>query len=432
MMRLPRIAPPAALMLALTGPLAHAQTPAPAPRRAPQTTTGGMTAASVRATLRRNSDRAAASLRASFGADNLKAGLKPRIDDNPDGLTIAWIIDLSGATLRETPRVVSDDGTYSFLLQPVGDSGLWAGVDYRPQGIAARWSYLVNGTRIGSGQIETYPTAPELKAQAGVPKGVLTKMPPWTSQIFAGTVRDWWVYVPAQYDPNNPPAVCVFQDGGGSTGFATTVFDNMIAKGDIPPTVGIFINPGTFIDGNRSDRSIEYDTLSDKYARFLLEEILPEVEKTTKLTHDPNRRIIEGVSSGGICAWTVAWERPDEFRNVITGVGSFVNLQGGPTGIGGGHNYPTLIRKSVGYDQKTPPKPIRIYMTDGANDLDNPFGNWPNANQGMDKALSWAGYDHRFVFGNGFHGGSYIRALFPDALRWVWRTGAYAPQKAGE
>jgi enterochelin esterase family protein len=127
------------------------------------------------------------------------------------------------------------------------------------------------------------------------------------------------------------------------------------------------------------------------------------------------------VSSGGICAFTVAWEHPEAFRKVASGVGSFVNLQGGATGIGGGHNYPILIRKSVGNDKTIPPKPIRVYLSDGANDLDNPFGNWPLANQYMAKSLAWAGYDHKFVYGNGFHSGRYSQYLMPDTLRWLWR-----------
>ncbi len=124
----------------------------------------------------------------------------------------------------------------------------------------------------------------------------------------------------------------VFQDGGGYTGFVPTVFDNLIAKGDMPVTVAVFINPGSGPgEGGRGQRSVEYDTLSDRYARFLLEEILPEVEKTVKLRHDPESRAIAGISSGGICAWTVAWERPDEFRKVLSWVGSFTNIASGKT-----------------------------------------------------------------------------------------------------
>jgi enterochelin esterase-like enzyme len=175
-------------------------------------------------------------------------------------------------------------------------------------------------------------------------------------QDLRGTSRDWWVYIPAQAAAGKPLSVMVFQDGGGPKNSIPTIFDNMIAKGEIPPMVGIFLNPGSF-DDKRSNRSVEYDTLSDKYARFLLEEILPEVGKMATLTTDPNERAIFGVSSGGICAFTVAWERPEAFRKVASGVGSFVNLQGGATGIGGGHNYPISSAKVSGTTRQIPRSP---------------------------------------------------------------------------
>jgi enterochelin esterase family protein len=238
-------------------------------------------------------------------------------------------------------------------------------------------------------------------------------MAPWESQIFAGTKRDWWVYVPAQYKADAPAAVMVFQDGAGAKDFVPVVFDNLIAKGDMPVTVGVFIQPGLFSDA-RSNRSFEYDTLSDQYARFLLEEILPEVEKTVKLRHDAASRAIGGASSGGICAFTVAWERPTEFSKVLSWIGSFTNLASGKTLREGGHNYPALIRR-------TPKKPIRVFLQDGANDLDNVAGSWPLANQSMAKSLAFARYDYRFEYGQGFHNNRHGRAMLPDTLRWLWR-----------
>jgi enterochelin esterase family protein len=205
----------------------------------------------------------------------------------------------------------------------------------------------------------------------------------------------------------------VFQDGAGYKDFVPTAFDNLIAEKAMPVTVGVFLNPGTF-DGGRPNRSFEYDTLSDQYARFLLEEILPEVEKTVKLRHDADGRAIAGISSGGICAWTVAWERPDEFSKVLSWVGSFTNIASGKTLREGGHNYEALIRKS-------PKKPIRAFLQDGANDLDNNNGNWPLANQQMAKALEFKGYDYKFVFGQGFHSNKHGRSILPDSLRWLWR-----------
>ena len=250
-----------------------------------------------------------------------------------------------------------------------------------------------------------------------MPRGTVKQMPPWESKIFAGTKRDWWVYVPAQYTDASPAAVMVFQDGAGPKDYVPTVFDNLIAKKDMPVTVGIFIQPGIRADGG-ANRSFEYDTLSDQYARFLLEEILPEVEKTVKLRHDAASRAISGASSGGICAFTVAWERPNEFSKVLSWIGSFTNIASGKTVREGGHNYEAMVRK-------TPRKPIRVFLQDGANDLDNNNGNWPLANQTLAKSLSFARYDYRFEFGQGFHSNRHGRAILPDSLRWLWR--GYVP-----
>lgn len=353
-------------------------------------------------------------IRGAWKAEDLKNGARPKVED----LTVAWAMDAPGLAAGETPRVVSEDGAFTLPLKRVEGTDLYVNAATLPEGTAMRWAYQVGGEKKGGGQLEVYTAPLENKPRPDVPKGKVTQMPQWKSNIFAGTVRDWWVYVPAQYTPDKPAAVMVFQDGQNAFNWASTCFDNMIASGEIPVTVGIFISPGKFADDGRNNRSFEYDTLSDQYARFLLEEILPEVEKTTKLRHDPAGRAIIGESSGGIAAFTVAWEKPDQFGKVISWIGSYVNLKGGATGIGGGHNYPTLIRQSK---TKNALKPIRVFLQDGANDLDNPFGNWPLANQSMAKALAWAGYDYKFVLGNGFHSGSHGRAIFPDTLRWLWR-----------
>jgi enterochelin esterase-like enzyme len=209
----------------------------------------------------------------------------------------------------------------------------------------------------------------------------------------------------------------VFQDGGNYVNpkgqfRVATVFDNLIHKGEMPVTIGIFLNPGVIPASKpnaepRRNRSFEYDTLSDQYARFLLEEILPMVGEKYNLTDDPNMRAIGGISSGGICAFTVAWERPDAFRKVLSHVGSFTNIRGG-------HVYPALIRK-------TEPKPIRVFLQDGSGDLDNLHGNWPLANQEMAAALKFARYDYQFIFGDGGHNGKHGGAILPDSLRWLWR-----------
>lgn len=267
-------------------------------------------------------------------------------------------------------------------------------------------------------QDEQYVLGPDSQVQAGVPQGKVTQMPAWTnSKIYPGTTRDWWVYVPAQLQPGQAANVMVFCDGGGFVKAdgqfrAPVVFDNLIAKGEMPVTIGVFINPGVFPKTNpkekpRSNRSFEYDSLGDPYARFLMEEILPEVAKLHKLTDDPEGRAICGNSSGGICAFTVAWERPDAFRKVVSHIGSFTNIRGG-------YVYPALIRKSE-------KKPLKIFLQDGRNDIDNQFGNWPLANQDMAAALKFAGYDYQFVLGEGTHNGRHGASLLPDTLRWLWK-----------
>ncbi len=259
-----------------------------------------------------------------------------------------------------------------------------------------------------------YKYGPDSEPQAGVPQGTVTKMPPWKSEVFAGTVRDWWIYVPAQYDPQKPACVMVFQDGEWYVNpkgdfRVPVVFDNLIHKKEMPVTIGIFLNPGVFPDkrkGLGKNRSVEYDTLSPKYAEFLEKEILPEVAKKYNLRNDPEARAICGISSGGICAWTVAWERPDLFRKVLSHVGSFTNIRGGDA-------YPGKIRK-------TPKKPIRVFLQAGKLDLDNEHGNWPLANMQMELALKFKGYDYKFVMGEEGHNGKHGGAILPDSLRWLW------------
>lgn len=272
------------------------------------------------------------------------------------------------------------------------------------------------------GAADDYKHGADSERHQGVPQGKVEKYH-WKSQVFPGTERDYWVYVPAQYQADKPACVMVFQDGETYVkeqgDFRTPiVFDNLIHKSEMPVTIGIFINPGVILaakpgEGPRKNRSFEYDTLSDQYARFLLEEMLPEVGKQYRLTTDPEGRAICGISSGGICAFTVAWERPDAFRKVLSHVGSFTNIRGG-------HVYPALIRK-------TEPKPIKVFLQDGSGDLDNLHGNWPLANQEMAAALKFAKYDYEFAYGDGGHNGKHGGAILPDSLRWLWKD-YHAPQ----
>lgn len=260
---------------------------------------------------------------------------------------------------------------------------------------------------------------PDSEERKGVPKGEVTEHEWNKSKIYPGTVRKYWVYVPKQYRITTKACLYVSQDGILYN--APTVFDNLIHKKEMPVTIGIFIKPGDKPlkpgepprkrpDGRPAppaNRSVEYDTLSDTYAKFLIEEIIPEVAKKYNLTNDPEGRCIAGSSSGGICAFTVCWERPDYFRKCFTTVGSFTNIRGGD-------KYPELVRNS-------PKKPIRIFQQDGANDIVNEFGSWPEANKAMAAALEEKGYDHKFVFGEGQHSSVHGTQIFPDAMRWIWR-----------
>ncbi|MFZ4506915.1 MAG: alpha/beta hydrolase [Fimbriimonas sp.] len=342
-------------------------------------------------------------VRAWFG-DDLGKGVNPKIH----GTQVVFAVEAD-----QPAEVVAADGTFSLRLRRLGKTPLQVGFLNLKDGDGGLWWYLSGEKKIGGGVLEVYSDDPDTKEQPGVAKGELRTMPPFQSRIFAGTTRDWWIHLPSKRDPNQPLAVMVFQDGQWMKNYTPIMFDNLIAKGQMPPTVGVFITPGLFADG-RSNRSFEYDTLSDQYAQFLLQEILPEVEKVQKLRKDPEGRAICGMSSGGICAFTAAWEHPEAFGKVLSLIGSFTNIAHGPDNKAGGHNYSAMIRL---VDRK----PIRVLLQDGSNDLDNAFGNWPLANMQMAKSLEFKQYDYKFVFGKGGHSDRHGRAHMPEMLRWLWR-----------
>lgn len=271
---------------------------------------------------------------------------------------------------------------------------------------------------VGSaGGAEVYRPGPDAMPQA-VPRGEVRTGTFAASRIFPGTTREYFVYVPAQYRPDRPACLMVFFDGAGfmkadGAFRVPTVFDNLIARGEMPVTIAVGVNPGMIaptVAGAkaRSNRSFEYDSLGAANARFLIEELLPVAAAGLNLTADPAGRAVCGNSSGGIAAFTVAWERPDQFGKVVSHIGSFTNIRGG-------HAYPALIRKTK------PAKPLRVFLQDGVADLDNLHGNWPLANHEMAAALKFAGYDHTLVFGSGGHSGAHGGAILPDTLRWLWR-----------
>lgn len=315
--------------------------------------------------------------------------------------------------------------TYRLEMTAGGHSSKWGG-ERLPDALRWLWDDNAPATRIPSSETKPEWTPhPDAVVDDQVPQGKVESMPAWKSKIFPGTVRDWAVYVPAQYQQDKPAALMVFQDGERMRDLKgrwriPTVFDNLIARGEMPPTIAVFLNPGHHEaqprQGRRfSNRSYEYDSLGDRYVRFLLEEILPQVEKRYHISSDPRMRAIGGSSSGAICAFTAAWERPDQFGKVYSNVGSFTNLRGGNV-------YPALVRK-------TEPKPLRVYLADTSGDVDNRFGSWPWSNQRMASALKYMGYDMRFDWAEGYaHNADFGSARFPEAMKWLWRREKYTPQ----
>jgi hypothetical protein len=288
-----------------------------------------------------------------------------------------------------------------------------------------------------------YPLPPEALAQDGVPRGRLEGPLLFRSRVIAGTVRRYWIFVPAQYAGERPANLLVFQDGQRATNpdgplRVPQVLENMIHENEIPVTIGLFITPGQTGDtypgnlgmGNPDHRAEEYDSLGDDYSQFLIQEMLPELGKRYRVTEDPRRRIIGGTSSGAICAFTVAWRHPDQFQNVISMIGSYTSIGYRPASgarpmIPGGDLYPTLVRKN-------PIRPLAIFLQDGSNDLSNEHGNWFLANQQMLSALEWANanadkngdtgprYRLNHVWGDGGHSDTHGGAILPDMLRWIW------------
>jgi S-formylglutathione hydrolase FrmB len=289
-----------------------------------------------------------------------------------------------------------------------------------------------------------YPLGPDSLPQPGVPQGRLEGPFLFKSAAIPNTVRKYWIYVPAQYVAGTPANVLVFQDGQRAINPAGVLrvpqaLENLIAKKEIPVTVGIFITPGqrgeeypdTLGTGNPNNRAAEYDSLTDAYTRFIVDEMLPEVGKKYALATDPARRAIGGASSGAIAAFTVAWHRPDQFRNVVSLIGSYTSIayrpaRDGQPMVSGGEIYPTLIRKN-------PIKPIKIFLQDGSNDLSNSHGNWFLANQQMLSAFEFANrnadaqntpgprYVVNHVWGDGAHSDAHGGAILPDILRWIWK-----------
>lgn len=271
----------------------------------------------------------------------------------------------------------------------------------------------------------TYPFDPATQHRSGKKAAEIIERQLSDSKIYPGTQRTYWISVPAAYNPDHPACLYVCMDGIQYN--APTVFDNLIDSGEMPMTIGIYVGSGRITnDKNESlrfNRSNEFDKTDDTFIRFLLEELLPDAEKqqTTDgrkilFSKDANDRAIAGASSGAICAFTAAWQRPDAFSRVFSSIGTYVAMRGG-------NEYPALIRK-------TEPKPLRVYLEDGTNDAWNPlFGFWFEQNQLMESALNFAGYELAHTWGRGGHDTNQATQIFPDAMRWLWKGWPEKVQK---
>ena len=276
-----------------------------------------------------------------------------------------------------------------------------------------------------------YLLGPDSAPHPGVPQGIVIGPATLASRVFPDTTRHYWVYVPAQYDPAKPACLMIFQDGHAFVSLTGDyripyVFDNLIYRREMPVTIGVFINPGHLPDQQESsaadwgdrinNRRIEYNALNDNYSKLITDELLPVITKEYNISPDPSDRAIAGASSGAICAFTVAWQRPDQFRKVISTIGSFTDIMGG-------HVYPDLVRKSE-------PKPIRIFLQDGVNDNRgrrrgsnsyDPNWDWHAQNIKMVQALTERKYDVNYTWGIGTHSNKQGGAIMPGMLRWLWR-----------
>jgi enterochelin esterase-like enzyme len=342
------------------------------------------------------------------------------------------------------------DGIAGPQMRRLKDSDLWyAAARIEQVGRLHSFHYLTNGAKFG-GKLDVPAFGPLSYLQPGVPSGTLSEKITFASKIYDGMKSDYWIYVPAQYQADTPAAVMVFQDGGFYTDRhgnlpVLSAIDNLIAQRKIPVMICIFINPGDISESadtptynfvkaysekwkrslKDSMRSTLYDTVSDRYARFLRDEVLPQVAARYKLRTDAYSRAITGLSSGGICAFNAAWQMPDQFSRVISWIGSFSAIQWkeDPTVRDGGQDYPDKVLRE-------PKRNIRVWLQDGAEDLDLRYGNWPLANLRMANALKAQEYDFHFSYGQGTHNGAHGAAEFPAEMIWLWRD--YDPAKTSQ
>jgi len=311
-------------------------------------------------------------------------------------------------------------------LLAVKAGSLWIYQGKLPVGTSYKYAWIVNGKPFG-GANNLPSFGPDSYARAGVPQGKLTGPLELESKIYAGMKANVWYYVPAQWDGTTPLPVQIWNDGQQFTGPRPTqwrvleTLDNLFAQKKIPLMASVFVQPGAGPASNQ--RSVEYDTMDDTYTRYLLEEILPEIGKHVRLRQDGYSRAIAGLSSGGICSFNAAFLKPGEFSRVLTWIAAYFAIQSTSTHPAGGAEYPIIVRKE-------PKHNIRVWMQDGAEDLENRPGSLPMANIEMANSLKMQGYDYHFSFGVGTHSQAQGAAELPESLVWLWR--GYDPAKTSQ
>jgi enterochelin esterase family protein len=339
-----------------------------------------------------------------------------------------WGEDYVFAVASTGPATVSIDGEPAREMQRVGNSNYWMRLEKMRVGVTHAYQFFADGKPLAN-RSDVPGYNPDSYPKPGVPKGTLSEKGTITSKIYDGMKADYWIYASPGVDSKVPAALMVWQDGqtivNGDLAKLRlfTVTENLVAQRRIPPMVHVLIAPGFAPDG-KAMRSIEYDTVSDRYNRFLLEEVLPEVERLYRLRQDGYSRGIAGESSGGICSFNSAWFNPEKFSRVHSTIGSYTSIQWRPEEKqDGGNLYPFMVRKM-------PKRNIRVWMSDGADDLENDHGSWPLQNIQLANSLKMREYDFHFRFGHATHDSAQAAIDLPESLSWLWR--GYDPAKTAE
>lgn len=361
---------------------------------------------------------------AAMGEDSIRDGTAI-IGNGPD---FVWAVESAAA-----PVLYVNDEEYADMQNASGN--LWFHVGKLATGDAHKFHYMAGNTVMG-GALNIAAYTPDSYAQPGVPKGELSeKMVHVSRNIYEGMETNYWVYLPAQYDAATPAALMVWQDGHLLIGRndeeicilcpglvrILEVTDNLLHRGEIPVMVHLFVQPGTLNGQNM--RSVQYDSVTDRYPRFLIEELLPEVYAKYNIRRDGYSHAIQGQSSGGIAAFNAGWHYPDQFSRIAVQHGTFTAVAFRNQEPEAGHVYPTWVRREPG-------KNLRVWISHGTEDYENEWGSWPTQNLQLANSLKFRGYDFRYYLGNGSHHAAIWAAKLPEAMRWLWRD--YDPARTSQ